>query len=268
MTRILVIEDNEANRQLLSYLLEAYGYEVLIAIDGEEGLEVVQREWPDLILCDIQLPKIDGYEIARRLKSTPGLQAIPLIAVTALAMVGDRDKILTVGFEGYITKPFAPETLIAQVEAFLQPTQRTAFLPQSSGPVAGTEAPSRPPSQATLLVVDDSLTNLSLMASTFEPSGYTVIPAQKVQQALVLARQILPDLIFSDLHMPEEDGRSFLKAVKADSQLRHIPFIIISSSVSSQQEFHGLRALGVQEVITRPIEPEQLLALVEACLKK
>jgi two-component system cell cycle response regulator len=106
------------------------------------------------------------------------------------------------------------------------------------------------------------------MVSTFEPFGYTVIPVREVQQALGLARQTPPDLIFSDLHMPGEDGRSFLKAVKADPQLRHIPFIIISSSAASRQESQGLRALGAQEVIARPIEPEQLLALVEVHLKK
>src|SRR5882672_7275823 len=104
MTRLLIIEDNQVNRELITYLLRAYGYELLIATDGEQGLALAQRERPDLILCDIQIPGIDGYEIARRLKGDPALKGIPLIAVTALAMVGDRERILAAGFEDYIGK--------------------------------------------------------------------------------------------------------------------------------------------------------------------
>src|SRR5437660_1050475 len=97
--RILVIEDNKANLDLMTYLLQAFGHTPLTAQDGEEGLEAVRREVPDLIICDVQLPKMDGYEVARWLKSHPTLRTIPLVAVTALAMVGDRDKMLTAGFD-------------------------------------------------------------------------------------------------------------------------------------------------------------------------
>src|ERR1051325_2003867 len=127
MTRILIVEDNQANRDLLVYLLQAFGYELLIAIDGERGLELAQRERPDLILCDIQLPGIDGYEVARRLKGDLTLKGIPLLAVTALAMVGDRERILSAGFEDYIAKPIRPERFIAKMEPFLQPEHRRAL---------------------------------------------------------------------------------------------------------------------------------------------
>ncbi len=119
MARILVIEDNPTNLELISYLLKAFGHETLAATDGEKGLEVVRREMPDLIICDIQLPNMNGYEVARRLKADPALRAIPLVAVTAMAMVGDRDRVLAAGFDGYIPKPIAPETFVGQVEAFL-----------------------------------------------------------------------------------------------------------------------------------------------------
>ncbi len=117
--RILIIEDNPTNLDLMTYLLNAFGYTTLTAQDGEEGLEAARQEVPDLIICDIQLPTMDGREVARRLKSHPELQRIPLVAVTALAMVGDRARLLAAGFDGYIAKPLSPEIFVQEVEKFL-----------------------------------------------------------------------------------------------------------------------------------------------------
>lgn len=120
LARILVIEDNAASLELMTYLLKAFGYTTLVARDGEEGLKAAHQESLDLIICDIELPKLNGYEIARQLKRHPVLKAIPLVAVTAYAMVGDREKALAVGFDGYIPKPIEPELFVGQVEAFLK----------------------------------------------------------------------------------------------------------------------------------------------------
>lgn len=117
--RILVIEDNPTNLELMTYLLKAFGHTTLVAVDGAEGVEVALREKPDLILCDLALPTLDGYGVARRLKAEPALKAVPLIAVTASAMAGDRDKVIATGFDGYITKPITPETFVSEVEGYL-----------------------------------------------------------------------------------------------------------------------------------------------------
>ncbi len=130
--RILVIEDNPANLELMSYLLRAFGHAALIARDGGSGLHLVEAERPDLIICDIHLPVMDGYEVARHIKSHPAMLRIPLLAVTALAMIGDRERILAAGFDGYLAKPIEPETFIAQAEAFLPAGLRTSW-PQGTG---------------------------------------------------------------------------------------------------------------------------------------
>ena len=117
---ILVIEDNSANRELVHYVLAAFGYRVSEAIDGESGLERVRNERPDLIVCDLQLPGIDGFEVARQLKADVAFATIPLIALTAYAMVGDRERILARGFDGYMAKPIDPESFVPQIAAFLQ----------------------------------------------------------------------------------------------------------------------------------------------------
>lgn len=117
--RVLVIEDNRENLDLLVYLLESGGYAALTARDGVAGLGAAAREPPDLILCDIRMPVMDGFEVARRLKSDPALRAIPIVAVTASASGADRDEALAAGFDDFVTKPIDPETFLQQVRTML-----------------------------------------------------------------------------------------------------------------------------------------------------
>jgi CheY-like chemotaxis protein len=125
MARILVIEDNPSNMALMVYLLKAFGHMTDEAEGGEAGLAAARREPPDLVLCDLQMPGMDGFEVARQLKADPALCAVPVVAVTAYAMVGDREKVLAAGFNGYITKPISPERFVEQVETFLPPEPRS-----------------------------------------------------------------------------------------------------------------------------------------------
>lgn len=117
--RILLIEDNAQNRYLTKFLLEQRGHEILQAVTGPQGLEMAAEERPDLILLDIQLPGMDGHAVAHALKSDPQLNDIPIVAVTSYAMVGDREKCLAAGAEGYIEKPINPESFVTEVERFL-----------------------------------------------------------------------------------------------------------------------------------------------------
>ena len=118
--RILIIEDNPATRELMTYLLGAFGYETLTASDGAEGLEVAAREVPHLILCDIQLPGMDGYEVAERIKRDPRLRAVPVVAVTASVMASDRRQITDAGFDGYIGKPIQLKEFLDTVRRVLE----------------------------------------------------------------------------------------------------------------------------------------------------
>src|SRR3954454_2350698 len=117
--RILVIEDTEDNRQIIRDLLTSVGYELVEAVDGEAGVAAAAREKPDLILMDIQLPVLDGYEATRRIKADPACAAIPIIAVTSYALSGDEEKTRAAGCDGYIAKPFSPRQLLAKVREFV-----------------------------------------------------------------------------------------------------------------------------------------------------
>lgn len=120
MARILVIDDNAANLELMLYLLRAFGHSAEGRSDGVSGFDAACSGGFDLVLTDVLMPGIDGYELARRLKTDERCAAVPLVAVTALAMPGDRERIAEVGFNGYIGKPIEPRAFVVQVETFLQ----------------------------------------------------------------------------------------------------------------------------------------------------
>jgi CheY-like chemotaxis protein len=123
--RILIVEDNEANLALVEYLLKAAGYEILTAADGAQGMRSAQESRPDLIICDIQLPGMSGYEVLEQIRADPVLKDTPVIALTAFSMPNDRSDVLEAGFNCYLSKPIEPEKFRAQIEACLDPALRS-----------------------------------------------------------------------------------------------------------------------------------------------
>ncbi len=259
MARVLIVEDNPASLDLMTYLLKAFGHTPLSARDGLEGIATARREHPDLILCDILLPGADGVEVCRQLKQDPAFRDVPLVAVTAYAMVGDREKLLVEGFNGYVSKPINPQTFIAQMAPYLA----TANV-QRSAPEPTPEAAPLKATRGTILVVDNSPVNISLSRSTLEPFGYRIIEAKSVDEGMRVLREQSPDLILSDLHMPEKDGFDFIEEVKADAELRKIPFLFISSTLWGERERELAFSRGAARFIVRPIEPQFLIYEIES----
>jgi two-component system cell cycle response regulator len=267
MTQVLIIEDNEANLELMTYLLTAFGYNSLGASSGTQGLALARSINVDLIICDVQLPDIDGYEVARQIKADATLHAVPLLAVTALAMVGDRDQILAAGFDGYLAKPIVPETFVKDVEAFLPAEKRATGQPASAAAPAAAAVLPHKQQGVTILVVDDQALNHELMRSVLEPFGYAVLTANSVLEAMHLAQAFHPQLIISDLHMPHQSGFDLIRAVKADAALRDIKIMIHSATVRSERDHNEALRLGASAFITRPMEPTVILAEIAQCLQ-
>jgi CheY-like chemotaxis protein len=119
MTRVLVAEDNAVNRELLRELLETAGYEVLEACDGQQALHMIEQTQPDILLLDIGMPVLDGFAVVRKIRENPRLATLPLLAVTAYAMQGDREKILNSGFNGYLSKPVNARSLTEELDRLL-----------------------------------------------------------------------------------------------------------------------------------------------------
>jgi len=124
VAKVLIVEDNSTNLSLMDYLLRAFGHTTMLASDGAVGLELALNSVPDVVLMDLQMPTMDGFEACERMRAQDRLQHIPIVAVTASAMVGERAMILSRCFDGYIAKPITPETFVAQVERFLKPDRQ------------------------------------------------------------------------------------------------------------------------------------------------
>jgi CheY-like chemotaxis protein len=119
MIKALIAEDNPVNRELLRELLEVRGYEVEEACDGEEALEMIERTQPNILLLDLNMPNLDGFGVVRKVRENPRLSDLPVLAVTAYAMRGDRERVLNAGFDGYLSKPISAVSLAEELERLL-----------------------------------------------------------------------------------------------------------------------------------------------------
>jgi two-component system, cell cycle response regulator len=267
---VLIIEDHADNLELMNYLLKAFGYATVTAVDGLAGVDLARSEDLELILCDIQLPGIDGFEVAKRLKQDERLRSIPVVAITALAMVGDRERALAAGFDGYIAKPINPETFVASVEAFLKPGERRQRDQQPAAvaePAFDGAMRAHAVARGTILVVDNVPANLELAQSIFEPSGFRVMLADNVSVAIAMAKQTRPDVVLSDVNMPEGTGFELARRMKADPGLTSVPVVLISATLPRDISPEAARAAGATKFLRRPIDPVLLLQEVESCLQ-
>jgi two-component system cell cycle response regulator len=267
--RILVIEDNPINLELKTYLLQAMQHEVVPARNGDEGLALARAQAPDLIICDIQMPGTDGYEVARRLRADPVLRKVPLIAVTAYAMVGDREKAIAAGFDMHVPKPIDPANFMEVIQALL-PGRAAAPMPYEGPPegiAAGVPehllAPRRP---CVLLTVDDGPTNVEYKIDLFEAAGYELLPTRSVGEALRQLQSRAVDLVISDVVMPEGGGFELLRRLRGDAATRDLPFIFLTASARDEPSRQRGLELGADDYLIRPLPPLELLSHIRRCL--
>ena len=263
--RILVVEDTSYSLQLMKYLLTAYGHTVLEAVTGEEAIELAAATDPDLVVMDLQLPGIDGFETMTAVRSAPGHETVPVIAVTSFAMVGDRDRALAAGFDHYLTKPIDPETFVDEINGLLPemlrgvPAEPAAERPAAAERATGTAASF----SADILVLDDSLINQTLLRSILEPHGYRVRTASTVDGAIAAVDAVSPDLVLADVHVGGQSGVELLSHLRAVPVLTVVPFVFLSATTDWQDP---ILADGRVPVLLRPIEPSVLLDEVKALL--
>jgi diguanylate cyclase (GGDEF)-like protein/PAS domain S-box-containing protein len=251
--RILIIEDNSTNMELMVYLLKAFGYTPLMAYDGISGVETARETNPDLIICDVHLPKLDGYGVVAKLKQDPALAAIPVLAVTALAMVGDREKLLDAGFDGYIGKPIEPDTFVAQLEA---------FLPAAAKAVAADGA--RP--QATILIVDDHVLNREFLLTLLGYGGHRLVEAANGVEGLRMVKAERPDLVISDILMPNMDGYEFVTRLHSAPETADLPVIFYTATYREREANKMAKECGVRWVLPKPSDPDVILRTVHEAL--
>lgn len=250
--RVVVVEDNPASLELMLYLLKSFNFSVAGFSRAAEALDALQKEQFDLALVDILMPEMDGFEFAKHVRANEGTKQLPLVAITALAMVGDRERVLSAGFDGYIPKPIDPERFISQLQLFFV---------QAHGERAQT--PSGPP----ILVVDDMHVNRQVIRGALAPFGYRIAEASGAREALAEIAREKPALILCDVHMPAGDGFTLIQSVKNDEQMRDIPFVFISSTAWQSKDKRRAVELGAQKFILRPIDPQNLLDEVRGAIE-
>ncbi len=245
-TSILLVEDNPQNAYLATYLLERAGHRVVAVADGATALRQVAALAPDLILLDVQLPDMDGFAVLSALRALPACAATPVVAVTALALAGDRERILQGGFTGYIEKPIDPQTFVAEVDRFLV---------------------ARPASGArTVVVADDNAKNRYFMRAVLEGAGFEVLEAEDGVVALELARAHQPRALVTDLLMPTVDGFQLIRQCRADPRTAAVPIVVYTATYTTQEDAELVRDLGATRFLVKPAEPAALVRAVQEAL--
>src|SRR5262249_30891572 len=261
MTRILLVEDNQLNREMFARRLERKGFQVVTAGNGQEAVNLARSERLDLILMDRSLPIRDGGEATRRLKKDEGTRALPIIALTAHAMVGDREKALAAGCEEYETKPVDLPRLMAKIEKLAgprsaaqnkQPPQAPSLLTRPTPSAAETARPAAPPSADAplILVVDDNQLNRDLLSRRLEREGFRVALANDGREAVARVEQQHFDLVLLDVMMPQLNGIEVLQHIRRSFSMLELPVLILTAKSQSEDVVSALR-MGANDYVTK-----------------
>lgn len=253
--RVLVIDDDPVNVDLIGYLLRAFGHDAVLALGGEPAVDEATKHVPDLVLCDIQMPGVDGFEVLKQLRSDARFAATAILGVTALAMVGDREKIMAAGFDGYLTKPITPETFIDDIEKYLPAALVAPRVSRRADVVAEEVATVRAKRSGYALVVDDYAPGRDLLRHLIVSLGVDVRTASNADDALAFTREGPPRLIISD-------RLAVLEAARADAILKDVPFLLLLDDEPTHEEERRGRNAGVNGFLERPLDPETMLDLL------
>lgn len=266
--RILIIEDNQANMDLVTYLLEAFGHRPLGATDGEMGVERALREKPDLILCDLHLPKLDGQGVVARLRADPATRDIPILAASALPVEDGCAALRRAGFSGCLPKSLEADALLPALESFLPPQLRTGAAPLPAAPAATGSAPAparrsaTAAAQARLLLLDAAPENAGLVAAILAHSGYSVSTAANPAQAGGLLDGSVFDLVLCELGLLEAGRLAFLSDALAMAP--GLPVLVIRPD--DEDNVQALVAGRRHSVLSHPLDPQQLVAAIDGLL--
>jgi two-component system, cell cycle response regulator len=273
--KILIVEDNEINQDMLGRRLLRRGYEILLANNGAEGCSLALSAQPDLILMDMSLPVMDGWEATRKLKADERTASIPIMALTAHAMVGDLEKAMTAGCDDYHTKPIDLPQLLQKMEALLAkfPVVRPAVIEEratlaveSQPRATAAKASPEKADSARLLVVDDNEANRDMLSRRLERAGYAILLAESGEEALDILQQQPVDLVLLDIMMPGISGLDTLKSIREMHSKAQLPVLMATAKDGSDDIVQAFE-LGANDYITKPIDFPVALARIQSQLK-
>ena len=272
--RILIVDDDPKNVKLMCGMLIRDDYELWTATDGPSALERVRETPLDLILLDVMMPGMDGYEVTRRLKAGDETKAIPIILITALDGPEDRARGLEAGAEEFLTKPVNPVEIEARIQSMLklkrykdQLAIRACSEDRTCSDVAAVEPPRPADHQQCILIVEDDPKDLKLLKSHLNSSEYTIEFVRNGSNAIETITRQRFDLILLDILLPGMDGFEICRRIKQMDDARDTQVVLITCLSDMENKIRGVE-LGADDYLIKPIDPRELQARVKVLLKK
>ena len=272
--RILVVDDILPNVKLLEAKLVSEYYDVITATNGEDALRRVKEDGPDLVLLDVMMPGMDGFEVCKRIKEDPQTSHVPVVMVTALTDMQDRVKGLESGADDFLSKPINDTALMARVRSLVRlkmtidewrvrsNAANTLGVMDDSGAVMN-----EPVQGAQLLLVEDQDFEVDKIKSSLASDDNIIIQARSGMQALEYAREREFDLIAISLNLGGEDGLRLCSHIRSNERTRQIPIIMIASPDDMPRVAHGLE-IGAHDYIMRPIDKNEMLARARTQIRR
>ena len=251
--KVLVVEDNPISRKLTRVALEADGFIVAEAADGRSAIASVSRELPDLILQDILLPDIDGFDLVGRLRAVDGAEKIPILALVGLISKGDEAKLPQANFADYLFKPVEPSFLVTTVRAHLAASKTSISMPGQGRVV---------------LAVDDDAKQLKLLATYLANLGFGVATAKDGAEALAKAETTFPDAVISDVLMPRIDGFELCLAIRKHERLKRIPVVLLTNSYDDAADKQLAADIGANALVARTPDCKDAVEILLASLNQ
>ena len=276
--RILVVDDEPQNLELMEAILQDAGYEVFPALGGEEGLALAHEKRPDLIILDLMMPGLSGFEVCARVKMDPQIGGIPVLFVTALGQLADKERALAAGGDDFVTKPVQYAELLARVEALLKVRHLNRDLDRALAYLHELELarhasqhdqpvpPPGPPIGApVLLVADDEPLVRQLLCDILHGAGYVTHAAENGSQAVEIAQRETIDVVLLDIMMPGMSGLEVL--AKLGELIPNSPVVIVTASPTSENAIAALR-LGAFDFIVKGFKSEVMLSTVARAVER
>lgn len=277
--KILIVEDEEVLLEVLKKKLENEGYDVLIAKDGEEGLKKFREEGPDLVLLDIIMPRMGGFEVMREIVKDPDLAKIPIIIISNSGQPIEIEEATKLGAVDYLIKAeFSPEDVVKKIRQNLAtdkghisgmnvPVKTPVIEEKETKKNLGGNSGSRGDSGGRILVIEDDRFLRDLIVQKLKKEGFVVLEAIDGEEGIKMTREHLTDLVLLDLILPGIDGFEVLKKMKEDSATKNIPVIILSNLGQKEDVERGLR-LGAQDYLIKAhFTPGEIIEKVKGVLK-